>query len=97
MIYMQVEAENLRQRGVKVRWFHFLWHPVCRMFKAYLLDGGFRDGTVGLISALHVFAATFNHYATAWDQSNAIARDELEERVRQLWQRASRARAASTR
>jgi glycosyltransferase involved in cell wall biosynthesis len=85
MVYMQVEAENLQERGLQVRWFHLLWHPLKRVVKAYFLEGGFRDGVVGLLHALYVFTGTFNWYATAWDRTNAIPRGELETRLRHLW------------
>ena len=85
MTYMQVEADNLRERGVRVRWFHFLMHPLRRALQAYFLEGGFCDGTAGVLSALAVFTGTFNWYATAWDRQNAIPRGELESRVKNLW------------
>lgn len=85
MLYMQIEAEKLMEKGVHVRWFHFLIHPWRRVFKSYFLEGGFRDGVLGLIYAMYVLTGTFNWYATAWDRSHAISRAELEGQLRDRW------------
>src|SRR5262249_32758832 len=86
MVYMQIEAENILEKGSRIHWFHFLLHPFWRALKAYFWDGGFRDGTPGLLYALYVVTGTFNWYATAWDRVNAIPRDVLEGELKSLWQ-----------
>jgi len=83
--YMQVEAENLLERGVRIRWYHFLIHPVWRALKCYFVLGGFRHGVVGVLDAMFVLTGTFNWYATAWDRTNAIARSNVEAQFKQLW------------
>ena len=85
MAYMQVEAEDLQERGIRIRWFHFIIHPLRRVLKSYFLQAGYRDGVVGVLYAMYVLTATFNWYATAWDRSNAIARGDLERRLRGRW------------
>jgi len=85
MVYMQMEAEKLRNEKLHIRWFHFLLHPFWRVFKAYVIDGGFKDGVLGLIYAMYVLTGTFNWYATAWDRSNLISRADLEKRLKDLW------------
>jgi len=85
MVYMQVEAENLEERGVQVRWFHFVLPPLRRMFKAYFLNGGYRDGAAGVLYAMHVLTGTFNWYATAWARANCRPRADLENHLSQLW------------
>jgi glycosyltransferase involved in cell wall biosynthesis len=87
MTYMQVEAENLEERCLQVRWFHFVLPPLQRMLKAYFLNGGFRDGVAGVLYAMHVLTGTFNWYATAWDRANSRPRADLENHLRQLWQK----------
>ena len=85
MTYMQVEAENLLERGVRVRWFDFIIQPLRRVLKSYLLEGGYKDGVIGVLYAMYVLTGTFNWYATAWDRANAISRSELEGKLRDLW------------
>jgi glycosyltransferase involved in cell wall biosynthesis len=85
MLYMQIEAESLLEKGVHVRWFHFLIHPWWRVFKSYFLEGGFKDGVLGVLYAMYVLTGTFNWYATAWDRSHAIARGDLEGQLKNLW------------
>lgn len=90
MTYMQVEAETMDERGLRVRWYHFLLPPLRRACKAYFLERGFRDGVPGVAYAMTVLTGTFNWYATAWDRQNRIARADLETQLRQRWQTALR-------
>jgi len=85
MIYMQVEAENLLEAGRPIRWFDLLVHPLKRVLKSYFLEGGYKDGVVGVLYAMFVLTGTFNWYATAWDRANAISREELEGKLKGLW------------
>lgn len=85
VVYMQVEAENLLERGVEVKWFHFLVQPLWRALKHYFFRGGARQGVIGLLDTIYVMSSTFNWYATAWDKANRIGRDELEAQLKQLW------------
>jgi glycosyltransferase involved in cell wall biosynthesis len=73
--YSQAEAEKLIPRR-KVRWYHLVAMPLWRFGLLYLQKAGFRDGTPGLIAALHSACATFRAYALAWDQQNALPRPE---------------------
>jgi glycosyltransferase involved in cell wall biosynthesis len=90
MLYMQVEARTLAERGARVHWFDLLLRPLWRAFKAYALQGGWREGTLGLLHGLNVFTSVFNWYATAWDRAHGIPRADLEARLRARWQRGSR-------
>jgi (heptosyl)LPS beta-1,4-glucosyltransferase len=85
MAYMQVEAENLLEKGYRVRWFDFVLQPLKRVIKSYLFQGGYRDGIMGFLYATYIFGATFNAYATAWDRQNASSRQALENEFRNLW------------
>ena len=63
----------------------FLLQPLRRVVKSYILDGGYRDGVVGFLYAMHVLTGTFNWYATAWDRANRISRAQLEGNLKTLW------------
>jgi len=84
LTYMQVEAETMLERGARIRWFHFLIHPLWRALKCYFVHGGFRHGVVGVLDAMFVLTSTFNWYATAWDRANAIPREDLESQIKHL-------------
>lgn len=86
MTYMQVEAENLLERGYRVRPFDFVLQPLKRVIKSYCWQGGYRDGVTGFRYAVYIFGATFNAYATAWDRQNATSRKDVEDRLQNLWQ-----------
>lgn len=85
MTYMQVEAENLLEKGCRVRWYDFVLRPLTRVLKSYFLQGGWRDGSTGFLYAVYIFGATFNAYATAWDRQNASSRQDVENELSNLW------------
>jgi (heptosyl)LPS beta-1,4-glucosyltransferase len=84
--YMQLEADKIISRGIKVRWWHLLLHPLFRALKSYFIQGGFREGNRGLILAIYTFAGTFNWWACAWDKQNAIPRQQIERDLASRWQ-----------
>lgn len=83
--YMQLSGDEIVRRGVTVRWYHMIVHPLYRAVRSYLVDRGYRDGTHGLILAIYTFTGTFNWWAYAWDRQHARARDELEGEIAAQW------------
>ena len=83
--YSHMEAEKLIAENKKVKWFHFIIKPVMRFLKIYVYHKGFKDGTVGLLSAVHSMDAEFRAYALAWDTQNKISREEIEKEFAALW------------
>lgn len=83
--YMQKSGQQILDRGVRVRWYHMVFHPLLRAFQSYVLKGGWRTGTRGVLFALYTFSGTFNWWAYAWDRQNRIPRETLEEDLRQRW------------
>jgi hypothetical protein len=73
--YCQAEAEKLMQRR-KVHWYHLLLMPIWRFVLLYFAKRGLRDGTPGLIIALHSACATFRTYALVWDEQHQLPRPE---------------------
>lgn len=80
--YSILERARIVEKGLPVRWYHFLTRPTWAAFKTYVLMRGYRDGVLGLILALHTFSAVFHWQALVWDERNRISRDELEKAIR---------------
>ena len=83
--YMQMSGQEILDKGTRVRWYHMLLYPTYRALRSYIYEGGFREGTRGLLFALYTFSGTFNWYAWAWDRQNRIERAELEQQLRDDW------------
>lgn len=90
MQYCELEAEKLLRRGRRVRWFDLLLQPLWVVAKRYLHDGAHRDGILGLVLTVHSADAVFRAYALAWDAQNPVARETLEEQLREMWRGVSR-------
>jgi glycosyltransferase involved in cell wall biosynthesis len=56
---------------------------VKEFMKKYFLQKGFIDGTPGLISAMHSSTAVFRTQALMWEAQNQIAREDLEQKIRE--------------
>lgn len=56
-----------------------------KLVKRYIVKRGVRDGTPGLISALHSATAQFRAHALVWDERNRRSRTEFEAEVERLW------------
>jgi len=83
--YAQMEAEFLIQRQYTVKPYQLLLKPILEFIKKYIYKQGFRDGTPGLLAALHSADSIFRTYATAWDEQNRIPRSALEQQIQELW------------
>ncbi|NJK81051.1 MAG: glycosyltransferase family 2 protein [Chloroflexaceae bacterium] len=73
--YSQAEADKLLTRR-QVRWYHLLAFPFWQFARLYVGKAGFRDGTPGLLAALHSACASFRAHALVWDQQNALPRPQ---------------------
>ena len=83
--YMQASGQRIVERGVRVRWVHMVAHPLWRALKSYTVQGGWRDGTRGVMLAMYTLTGTFNWWAYAWDAQNRIPRERLEGELRDRW------------
>ncbi len=79
--YCEEQAMNLQSRGLRIRWWHFLVLPAVEFLKKYFKRKGYRDGTLGLLFALHATSARFKACALVWDEQNRTSRSEVEEQV----------------
>jgi glycosyltransferase involved in cell wall biosynthesis len=87
--YMQYSGEEIVARGIRVRWYHLLGVPLWRGLRSYVLDGGFREGTRGLLFAQYTASSVFNWWAHAWDLQNRIPREQLEDELGSIWREAA--------
>lgn len=87
--YLPEVVERLRQSGKRVTGTRIVSAALRTFVSRYLYKQGFRDGTLGLISALHSTTATFRAYAVAWDEQNRISREDVEEQLRASWRQGS--------
>lgn len=85
--YQLEVAENIRKKNVKVKSWHLLMAILKQFVSKYFVKGGYKDGTTGLLSALHSSAAAFKSYAMVWDEQNRISRSELEQEIESLWEK----------
>lgn len=95
--YMQMTGDEILARGTVVRWYHLLLYPLYRALRSYFVEGGFRQGTTGLVFALYTFSSTFNWYAYAWDKQRRIPRAELERQLVEQWSKEGRPAATRVR
>lgn len=79
--YVGLEVERARTAGRRVSGWSIARRTAAEFAKKYIAKQGFRDGTPGLIAALHAATAVFRIEATLWDEQNRIAREDLEARV----------------
>lgn len=83
--YMKMSGDEILRRGVTVRWYHMIFHPMYRALRSYVVDRGYRDGTRGWLMALYTFTGTFNWWAYAWDRQNTRPREDLEHELATQW------------
>lgn len=60
--YAWFQAEQLQQKGKKVRWFHLFFKPTWRFFNSLMLKRGYRDGVPGLAVATVNAYGVFSRY-----------------------------------
>lgn len=64
--YAEWGAQDLWDRGVRARWSDLALRPAGRLLRAYLLDGGWRNGRMGVVQAGLTAYAGFLKYAHLW-------------------------------
>ncbi len=90
VVYCQEQARRLHKRGFKMRWWHLLLLPLLEFLRKMFKRHGYRDGTPGLMFALHASTAMFKACALIWDEQNRIPRSRIEEELRNSYQPAKR-------
>ena len=68
--YATVEAEVLNDKGRRATALDILGRPVLRFFWTYLVKGGWRLGTRGLMHAMLKASSDYMRYAKLWELQN---------------------------
>jgi len=84
-VYCQNQARRLEARGINMRWFHLVMLPVAEFLRKFFKKRGYRDGTPGLLFALHSSDAMFRACALVWDKQNSLDRSVVEGQIRKMW------------
>jgi len=80
-LYCQEQARRLTNRGLNMRWWHFILLPWLDFLRKMIKRHGYRDGTPGLLFALHSATAMFRACALVWDEQNRIPRSHIEDQI----------------
>lgn len=65
--YARISAKSYLARGRKASPANLTINPIYAFLRLYFADGGWRDGTRGLIAAFSSMTGTFLKYAFLWD------------------------------
>jgi len=79
-VYLEEVVKGVEKKG-KISGWRIARATGIEFAKKYIYKRGYRDGTPGLISALHAATAVFRAHALVWDRQNRISRSELEQQV----------------
>ena len=90
LVYCQYQGKRLIEKGLKMKWYHFVVLPLADLFRKMVLRRGYRDGTLGLLFAMHSSCAMFKACALAFDAQNRISRSVVEDEIRMQWRRHNR-------
>jgi len=89
-VYCQGQAKRLSERNIKMRWHHLLLIPLVEFLRKLIKKRGYRDGTLGLLWALHAGSAMFRACALVWDEQNRLDRSVVEEEVGEKWRQSGK-------
>ncbi len=64
--YATLQANDYNDKTGTLTPFHFIVKPCFRFFKHYIIQGGFRDGAVGLVIAYNHSYSVFMRYVKIW-------------------------------
>ena len=68
--YTTLAAEQLFQKGKRVRDIDLFVVPIAAFIRSYLIKQGFRDGVQGLIIAMFTAYSVFLKFAKVWEKNN---------------------------
>jgi glycosyltransferase involved in cell wall biosynthesis len=85
-VYLEEATIKLDKKARRVTWLDIVGRTGWVFTRKYILKKGFRDGTPGLIAAMHSATAVFRANALVWDRQNRIEREQLEAELESRWQ-----------
>lgn len=83
--YHEEVVSMIRASGRRVTWRWVVLDPLITFAKVFIWKCGYRDGTPGLIFALHSAIARFRAIASVWSEQNRIERTALEKTLIDQW------------
>jgi len=86
MLYCTEISARIDAMGKSVSWYDFFLQPFIEFVRVFIAKHGYRDGTIGLLWALHAADASFRTYALMWDQRHKIPRKDVESALSQSWE-----------
>lgn len=84
-IYCEEQAQRISKRYARLTWVHLLGLPLFEFFRKLIWKGGYRDGILGLLFAMHSAGAMFRACALSWDAQNYVSRSEIERSIQAMW------------
>ena len=88
-VYQVEVLKNIKQTNASLGYFDILYSFIREFIYQYFWKRGFLDGVAGLIWAFHAASAKNRAYILAWDEQNRIPREELENKIRLMWDQES--------
>lgn len=85
MRYCEEQAICIAGKHPKLNGWHLVMLPLIEFARKYIGKMGFRDGTPGLLWALHSAGATQRACSLAWDQQNRQSRASVEITIKDKW------------
>jgi len=83
--YQKEVAHRILRTGKKLNAIGIFMAFVKEFVYKYFYKKGFKDGTLGLISAMHSASASFKAHALVWDEQNRLSRSDIENNFQALW------------
>jgi len=84
ILYCQEQASILEEKGIKIKWWHFVLLPLKEFIVKFFKKHGYKDGTLGLLFALHSTCAMFRACALVWDGQNYVDRSDIENNINKI-------------
>lgn len=85
--YCEEQAKRLSERYLQITWFHLFSLPVFEFIRKFFFKGGCRDGTLGLLFAMHASGAMFRACALVWDEQHRVSRESIEQQLKEMWKK----------
>ena len=84
-LYCQETARDLEKRRIDMNWWRLIFFPMKEFLNKFFRKSGYRDGTIGLLFALHAGCAMFRACALLWDDQNRLKRSDIEMQLNNMW------------
>jgi glycosyltransferase involved in cell wall biosynthesis len=86
-VYCQEQAKRFFEKNLRLNWHHLLLIPLLEFLRKWIKCRGYRDGTAGLLWALHACSAMFRACSIVWDEQNRLDRSVIEREIKEKWRK----------